>query len=229
VFEYYCRHYGFNSVELNSTFYVIPGLKSIARLLSRAPLDFKFAVKIHSSFTHERSFDELGRFSEIARLFKEEGKLLFFLAQFPYSFKKNQENIDFLYKLHEKFLYPELLFVEIRHDSWNAFARDTADFNFTLVDLPALPHLPRFSDWVNILKTRKQNSLYFRLHGRNMNWYEAGEKGRYDYLYNNEELETFAKGINDLSPMQITVFFNNCFLGKAIRSASGFRVIIENQ
>jgi len=229
VFDYYCKHYGFNSVELNSTFYVIPGFNSMERLLSKAPTDFKFALKVHRSVTHERRFDELGKFFAISRLFLEECKLLCFLAQFPYSFKRNEENIEFLYKLKEKFSNPELLFIEIRHDSWNSFAQDRNDFNFTLVDLPALPHLPQFSDWVKILKTRKQEVLYARFHGRNKNWYGADEKTRYNYLYTKEELVTFAKDILDLSSMHNRLFFNNCYMGNAMRNAIDFRMMFANE
>jgi len=228
VFDYYCKNYGFNSVELNSTFYAIPGFRSIASLLKRAPLDFKFAVKVHGSVTHERIFDELWKFLEVSRLFLEEGKLLCFLAQFPYSFKKTEENVDFLYKLNERFLYPELLFLEIRHDSWNAFAYEKTDFNFVLVDLPALPHLPKFSDWINILKTKRQKMLYARFHGRNKNWYEANEKTRYDYLYTKEELGAFAEDIIDISATQNVAFFNNCFLGKALRNAFEFKMMFTD-
>lgn len=226
VFDFYCKNYGFNTVELNSTFYVIPGFRSINKLLSKTSSDFKFAVKMHGSITHERSFEELGKFIDILNLFLEEGKLLFYLAQFPYSFKYSQENADFLYKLHEKCLYKELLFIEIRHDSWDIFAKEKSDFNFTLVDLPSLPHLPKFSDWVDILKARKQSSLYFRLHGRNMKWYEADEKTRYDYLYSKEELEVMLKEVSDLPTMHNAIFFNNCFLGKALRNAIEAKIML---
>lgn len=225
VFDYYCKHYGLNSVELNSTFYVIPGFSSMERLLSKAPQDFKFALKIHRSVTYERRFDELGKFLEISRLFSQENKLLCFLAQFPYSFKKNEENIEFLFKLKEKFSNPELLFIEIRHDSWNSFAQDKNDFNFTLVDLPALPHLPQFSDWVKILKARKQEVVYARFHGRNKNWYGANEKTRYNYLYSKEELEAFVKDLLDLSSMNNRLFFNNCYMGNAMRNAIDFQLM----
>jgi uncharacterized protein YecE (DUF72 family) len=98
-----------------------------------------------------------------------------------------------------------------------------------LVDLPALPHLPKFSDWVNILKTRKQKMQYVRLHGRNKNWYEADEKKRYDYLYTKEELDAFKKDIIDLSSVQNAIFFNNCFSGKALRNAFEFKTTIARQ
>lgn len=194
--------------------------------MSKTSSGFKFAVKVHGSITHERRFDELGKFMDILNLFLEEGKLLFYLAQFPYSFKYNQENANFLYKFQERCSHPELLFIEIRHDSWNVFAKEKSDFNFTLVDLPLLTHLPKFSDWVNILKTRKQNYLYFRLHGRNKNWYEADEKTRYDYLYTKEELEIMLRNISDFPTMQNAIFFNNCFLGKALRNALEAKIML---
>ncbi len=228
VFEYYCKYYGFNSVELNSTFYAIPGFRSIEKLLSRAPSGFKFAVKIHGSVTHEKRFDELWKFFEVSKLFMEQDKFLCYLAQFPYSFKMNSENVDFLHRLKEHFMNPDLLYIEIRHDSWNSFAQENSDLNFVLVDLPPLPHLPKFSDWVRIVRQKKQNMLYVRFHGRNKNWYEAGEKERYNYLYSKEELSNFAKEIIDLSYRSNSVFFNNCFLGQALKNAFDFRLTLPN-
>ncbi|MGB9695215.1 MAG: DUF72 domain-containing protein [Caldisericaceae bacterium] len=229
VFDFYCNHYHFNSVELNSTFYVIPGFSSMEKLLSKAPEGFKFAVKLHRSVTHERRLDELNKFLAVAGLFSEQNKLLCFLAQFPYSFKKTNENIEFLSKLKERFSNPEILFLEMRHDSWNSFAEQQSDFNFTLVDLPPLPHLPQFADWVQILRARKQKTLYARFHGRNRNWYGADEKTRYNYLYSNEELQGFAIEIKSLKSMHNRLFFNNCYMGNAMRNALDFRLFFTDQ
>jgi uncharacterized protein YecE (DUF72 family) len=229
LFDYYVKNYGFNSVELNSTFYAIPGVKSLQRLSNKAPERFKFAVKVHGSITHEQRLDDLYRFLEVSKVFLEDGKLLAFLAQFPYSFKKTDENISYLYRLKEAFAYSELLYIEIRHDSWNNFARSNYDFNFVLPDLPELPHLPRFSHWVQILKERKQDILYARFHGRNKNWYEADEKTRYDYFYSDEELITFKSAMESI-PYKIKAgFFNNCFLGKAGKNAFKFKGMINLQ
>jgi len=41
------------------------------------------------------------------------------------------------------------------------------------------------------------------LHGRNRNWYEAGEKERYNYLYTKEELESSRKEIIDFLLLKI--------------------------
>jgi len=89
-----------------------------------------------------------------------------------------------------------------------------------------LPHLPQFLGWIKILKTKSQNALYFRLHGRNRNWYEAGEKERYNYLYSKEELESFRKEIIDLPYIEDAVFFNDCYMGRAIRSAVDIKIIL---
>jgi len=64
------------------------------------------------------------------------------------------------------------------------------------------------------------------LHGRNRNWYEAGEKERYNYLYTKEELESSRKEIIDLPSIENTVFFSNCYTGRVIRSAGDIKIIL---
>ncbi|BAL81512.1 DUF72 domain-containing protein [Caldisericum exile] len=227
LFDYYIKNYGFNTVELNSTFYAIPGIKSVERLVNKAPHYFKFAVKVHASITHEQTLNDLWKFLEVSKVFINEGKLLAFLAQFPYSFKNTEENILYLYKLHDAFTYSNFLFIEVRHDSWNSFARTNNDFNFVVPDLPNLPHLPKFSDWIEILKGRKQEMLYARFHGRNKNWYEADEKTRYDYFYSDEELKAFKDAMESIPYSIKAGFFNNCFLGKAGKNAFRFKEMVD--
>lgn len=228
LFDYYCRTLGLDCVELNATFYTIPGFKSIGRLIEKSPEGFKFAVKVHGSITHERRLDELEKFLDISRLFMEQGKLLCFLAQFPYSFKYTPESVAYLLTLKEKFPYFDRLYIEIRHDSWRQFARSTSDFKFVLVDLPPLPKLPQYSDWIRIFREKTHKLLYFRLHGRNRNWYEADEKTRYDYYYSKDELSLFLQDIKEINAEEVCVFFNNCYVGKALRNALELRLMLKD-
>ena len=55
-FEYYCRH--FNTLELNTTFYRFPQLKTLQEWHTRSPDSFLFAVKAPRLVTHYKKFDD---------------------------------------------------------------------------------------------------------------------------------------------------------------------------
>jgi uncharacterized protein YecE (DUF72 family) len=65
---------------------------------------------------------------------------------------------------------------------------------------------------------------YLRLHVRNKEtWLKKGVETslRYDYLYHDEELQSFAETAKELSlrARMTFIMFNNCHLGYAIKNA----------
>jgi uncharacterized protein YecE (DUF72 family) len=68
AFRWYLNQ-GFNSVEINASFYRFPEESWIANWLSNSPKDFTFSVKVHRSITHynrlkgKRSVELWQRFS----------------------------------------------------------------------------------------------------------------------------------------------------------------------
>jgi uncharacterized protein YecE (DUF72 family) len=56
--EAYSRH--FNAVELNTSFYNMPGKKAFEGMVRKSGGQVRFAVKAHRSMTHERNTDEGG-------------------------------------------------------------------------------------------------------------------------------------------------------------------------
>lgn len=217
MFTYYCQLYKFNAVELNFTFYQMPSHKTILRLLRKSPPGFKFAVKLHGSITHEGNLDNISPFIESTKILAEEGKMIGYLAQFPYGFRRSLENEDFLFRLADT-VYP--LFVEFRHDSWLKFCETySGQFRFVVVDLPKMANL--FP-----LKVFNMGTVYVRLHGRNKNWFQADEKTRYDYNYSDHELMELAGLLNVPWLQTRYVFFNNCYRGQALRNALAFRDMV---
>lgn len=53
MLECYASH--FNFVEINSTYYHMPGSRLIESINKKTPDDFRFAVKLFGGFTHERT------------------------------------------------------------------------------------------------------------------------------------------------------------------------------
>jgi len=224
MFTYYWQHYGFNCVELNFTFYQMPSHKTIISLLRKSPGGFKFAIKLHGSITHDGTLSNIDNFIKNTRIIEEEEKLIGYLAQFPYTFKFNTENIDFLRKLAEK-LREYDLFIEFRNSSWVKrdeifyLKEEFSNLYFVIVDLPKIPGLyPLYIDY-----SKNDKLLYLRMHGRNPNWFKTDEKLRYDYNYSDEELLDITNLILHFFAPTRLVFFNNCYRGQALKNALSFR------
>ncbi|MCJ7666307.1 MAG: DUF72 domain-containing protein, partial [Actinobacteria bacterium] len=109
----------FNTVEINFTYYKIPGPHIFEAMASKVPEDFIFSVKMHSSMTHTRdcSPDDYRRYIDALAPLADSGKLGAVLMQFPWGFKLSASNMDYIGNLREKFGDMELC-VEFRHDSW---------------------------------------------------------------------------------------------------------------
>lgn len=225
-FAYYTER--FNTVEINSTYYGIPRPQVSENLVKRAPEGFDFMVKAHASFTHERESagEKRAQYLDAIRPYAESGKLAGLLAQFPYSFKFNQANLD--YVLSGRDYFPDhRLFVEFRHDSWYKrppyYTIRDAGLIWVSVDLPELSHLPK------PYALAEHDLCYIRLHGRNKEqWYGGGDR-RYDYLYSEAQLNEWKQKLAKLEgkAKRAYIFFNNCYRGQAVRNAKELIQLFE--
>lgn len=218
MFDHYVKHFGV--VEINSTYYRIPHPAVMANIEKKSPEGYEFIVKTPNDLTHKRRgiAPAVKEFSECLRPMEESGKLRGLLAQFPYSFKYNQDNLEYI-KTCRELLKEYPLFVEFRHNSWvNRTMYDTFrehDIGYVAVDEPPLRGLLK-PDLFNTTEVG-----YIRLHGRNAEqWWDGGAL-RYDYDYSREELEEWRQKINKLEnkAKKLFVFFNNCHLGQAVKNA----------
>jgi uncharacterized protein YecE (DUF72 family) len=71
-----------------------------------------------------------------------------------------------------------------------------------------------------------------RFHGRNKTAWErenVAASGRFNYLYNEEELKEWQARVKELSgkAKQLHVIFNNCYDDKAIRNARQIRLMLD--
>jgi len=229
MLEFYEQGLGFDAVELNFTYYSLPSAKTMESLMRRTGSDFQFVVRSHKDMTHEIWEDEgrkkLKDTSEAFRVFHEgikpleqSGKLGCVLIQMPSYFWPIPDNFRYVRRFPE--LLPGLpLVVEFRNRSW---VRDTAfrmleetDMGYCVVDEPRLPRLMPFDP------RRTSDIAYFRLHGRNQNWFKASRDERYNYLYSKEELGEFIEPVRKVTKGagRGYLFFNNCHAGAAARNA----------
>jgi len=226
LLSYYARL--FDTVEINVTYYRVPGPQMFAGMLRKVPSDFTFVLKLPKEMTHER--EKLGQiaapFARAAAPLVDAGRLGGLLAQFPWAFKPSSASIDHLRRLADALAGVKApVNVEFRHASW--YAEETyralrdLGLGFVNVDLPALPDLPPPS---NVLTS---DVAYYRLHGRNKaTWWSRGEGDvRYDYLYERSELEDWALRAEEgaACSQACFIFANNCHLGQSVVNALQLR------
>ncbi len=208
--NYYSRE--FNTCEVNSTYYAIPSLATMKAMVEKTDQDFLFSIKANQQMTHQRN-DNAAVFESFYQMLEPvtgAGKLGCVLAQFPYSFKPDRTNWDYLRLVRER-LGDLPVVIEFRNAGW----LDTGvfdwlrqlDLGFCCVDEPQLPNL-----LPPICEATSQTG-YIRFHGRNAAkwWHHEHAYERYDYSYSDEELAEWLTAIRKLDGMteNTFIFANN--------------------
>jgi uncharacterized protein YecE (DUF72 family) len=224
----YAKH--FNAVELNSSFYAIPGLKAFEGMVKKSEAKVRFSVKIPQEMTHKRDADDelYKRLLESVQPLRDVGMLGPFLAQFPYSFHRTPENRLYLKTLVEKFA-TEHLAVEFRHGSWdNDDVREglkTFKLISVSVDYPPLPGLPKSTLHLT------SDIAYVRMHGRNKEkWWDGKDQGeRHDYEYSPDELKPWVLQIKEREDelSQMYIMMQNTTKGHALKNLKMLKELFD--
>jgi uncharacterized protein YecE (DUF72 family) len=203
AFEWYISQ-GFNSVEINYSFYRFPQLTSIKFWQIKAPGDFTFSIKVHRSITHynrlkqPRSIELWDRFSKIFEPLQN--KIDFWLFQMPANFKFKPENLERVRSffnsggiMHQVVTRKKAV-IESRDSSWwNEPALkeiERAGIAFCSVDAPRLPN-----EIITI-----SDAIYLRLHGT---------KTWYNYLYPEERLKEIVSDMIAMGAQKKAIYLNN--------------------
>lgn len=209
--RFYARH--FDTVEVNATFYRLPGASMIEGWNRRLPPQFHMVAKGPRRVTHHHRLEDcaaplqrfLERVSALAPL-----KVL--LWQLPPSLHRDVERLErFLAQLPALPRHA----VEFRHASWwgdGAVAEALRRHNAAWVAV-SHPRLPG-----TVVPTA--DFLYVRFHG-------LGRR-LYDYDYAEAELQDWVERL--AGPRQgrtLYAFFNNDFHAHAVRNAGSFRAMLE--
>ena len=221
----------FNSLELNTTFYAIPDVRRMEEMAKKLPEEFNLHIKLPGTITHRRDVSTteicsiMKNFSDAISPLVGKGIVAGYLAQFPVSFKLNDENLSSL--LHIIKISPEPLFVEFRNKNWldekiiDIFRENNVGW--------VIPDAPQIHNLMPDEIIATSDVGYIRLHGRNeKNWYSK-EEDRYDYFYSDEELEEIFKISEQLfhrGVKKVFVYFNNCHRGQAAINAKKFAELI---
>lgn len=228
MLPFYEKELGFKATEINFTYYSIPSPKSFWSMIEKTSPDFEFAVKAHKSMTHDIKDKKSGKFLDNKEAFEkfavsvkplvDEGRLTAVLAQFPYSFYAVKDNYNYILAFKER-LKDIPLVVEFRNAYWHSqhslrFLEDNG-IGYCIVDGPKLRGLMPYNPTTTI------GLGYFRLHGRNKDWFNAPMEVRYDYLYSKNELKQFLPDVKNITKTagKTLLMFNNCHLGSAAKNA----------
>jgi uncharacterized protein YecE (DUF72 family) len=159
----------------------------------------------------------------------DSGRLGAILIQFPWSFKNEPRNREYLWGLQKRFQeFP--LVAEVRHASWiTGEILDTfAALGLGLCNIDQ----PLFHRSVKPTAHTTSAVGYVRLHGRNyQNWFspKADVRPRYDYLYRPEELEPWVARIKKVAQdaEETYAVTNNHNLGKATVNGLQFEAFLS--
>ena len=212
----------FNTVEINSSYYRIMPAAIFYHLERKVPADFKFVVKANQVMTHIRDKNEavFQEFESSLQPILKNNKLGCVLAQFPYSFHYNNDNLDYLLYVKERIDYTPLI-VEFRNNYWIKdlvfeFLKKN-EIGFCMVDQPPLKGL------ISPITVVTSPLGYIRFHGRNKEkwWQHEHAYQRYDYLYSEQELEEWVPKIKEVTRKtgDQYIFMNNHYKGKATKNA----------
>lgn len=229
----------FATVEINSTFYRPPSAKAAKSWAERVAerRDFRFTAKLYRRFTHERASawtaEEVDAVRDGLDPLAQADRLGALLLQFPWSFRNDEKNREWLRDLARAFRqYP--LVVEVRHISWNEpdFYRELSESGIGIVNLDQ----PMFHDSLPPAARATSPVGYVRVHGRNYkDWFRktAGRDERYDYLYSAKELRPWADRTRSLSQepgvTDVYVVNNNHFAGQAVVNALMLQAEVSGQ
>ena len=196
-FKWYINQ-GFNSVEINGSFYRFPTENWIKNWKNVSTKNFKFSIKVHRSITHytrlkgDKSINLWKRFKKSLEPLDE--SIAFWLFQFPSTFKYNQENIERIRIFRENTDLNNKAVIEFRDSSWwskvSVEELEKIKIPMCSVDAPLLPK--------KILNLN--NTIYLRLHG---------SKSWYNYLYSEKELKRIIDKLEKKSGNKKAIYLNN--------------------
>ncbi len=195
----------FDTVEINSSFYGPPLPKTTASWVRRVKDydDFRFTAKLWRRFTHERdkawTVGEVDQVRQGFDVMMKADRLGAVLMQFPWSFKRTEENMEWFGDVVRTFRrYP--LVAEVRHTSWLApeFLRMLVEDGVGFVNIDQ----PLYHNSIGPSTHVTSRVGYVRVHGRNYkDWFreKAGVEQRYNYLYEPDELEPWVERSREMA------------------------------
>lgn len=209
--SFYSKH--LRAVEINSTFYRKPTLKTLEKWVNETEDDFKFFIKIPKTISHIKKLAETKTDTKEFCQHISSGlnqKLAGFLFQLPPSYIFTEENLEKLINTVDE---DYLNVVEFRHSSWwNSEVFELLEKKNIVFSGVSIPK--DISD--DFIMNNKKFS-YYRLHGK---------PTMFKSEYSESELEQLAAEVRKFEGTSF-VFFNNTFGIAGIKNALFLSKIVE--
>ena len=213
---FYARH--FDTVELNSAFYRLPGIPAFRRWRAQVKADFLFAVKASRFLTHMKKLKDPG--DPLRRMLRRSrhlgptlGPVLF---QLPGFLRADLDRLDALLEAlaRQQYVRPLRAVLEVRHASW--------------LEAPVIERLRAgnvalcFHDWREQPVTAPVTAdfVYVRRHGTSPK--------RYHGSYATAMLRADARRVRAWrrAGLDVSMYFNNDFEGHAWRNARALAAML---
>lgn len=232
-------------VEVDTPFYGIPRLSTVAKWQKAVPARFQFILKANQIMTLHNEQDEGLSMDALKTAYREYRAMLkpltqhhqlkAILFQFPPFFERSTRNFHYLQRMVD--WLPGLpIAVEFRNQSWYEPGVKDAVFDF-LRDLGVAhvvvdePHALNDGVTFEPVVTNPQLAI-MRLHGRNQEgWSAKGPNWRGQrtlYRYNDQELADFKATVAQLQTQarEVCVIFNNNAGGDAADNALALKELL---
>ncbi|MEU1186452.1 DUF72 domain-containing protein [Streptomyces sp. NPDC005859] len=246
------RHYAerFPVVEVDATYYALPGERTSGLWTQRTPDGFVFDVKAFSLLTGHptraavlppglpddirgpKALDEVWRrFADGIRPLRDTGRLGAVLFQFPPWFRPGARATAFLAQYAERTAgWP--VCVEFRHPDWwrgeqeGATAHLLRSHGFAAVAVDMRQSLP--SAVPPVTPVTCERLAVVRLHGRSPAWGTGSKEDRFRHDYTDGELREWVPRARALAARaeRVHVLFNTCCGDSAVRAAERMRALL---
>jgi uncharacterized protein YecE (DUF72 family) len=216
----YLEHYvtSFDCVELNASFYRIPGVQTVEGWARRTPAPFRFCAKMSRFITHQKKLvdaaEPIRRFLSVFDPLRD--RLGPFLVQLPPSLRFDPGVAKAFLQLLASYRDTAEFALEARHDSW--FTPES----LSLLRRYGIPGVIADSGRRFAGTEAPMNAIvYLRFHGPD---------GRYHASYTTDALTAYAQKITGwlAEERQIWAFFNNDFDGHAVQNARELKALIDS-
>ncbi|MFD5406570.1 DUF72 domain-containing protein [Streptomyces griseorubiginosus] len=224
----------FPVVEVDGTFYALPGERNSRLWVERTPAEFVFDVKAYAVLTgHPARRAALAdvprgevwaRFAAGIEPLREAGRLGGVLFQFPPWFRPGARAERFLEETAERTAgWP--VQVEFRHPSWWQEQQEDltcallAKYGFAAVAVDMRQALP--ASLPPVTPVTSDRLAVVRFHGRSSSWGGGSKEERFRYDYSRAELAEWVPRVRALAERvdQVHVLFNNCCAAAAVHAA----------
>jgi uncharacterized protein YecE (DUF72 family) len=235
MLRFYAR--AFTAVEIDSTYYRVPGQATFAALAARAPRGFRFCVKMPGSATHVPDGTQRPLHADVALLRRNleplvaAGMLAALLMQFPNGFHPTAAAYAHIAELRSAFDGLAVA-AEFRNREWQTHG--TLEFLRALETGWVNVDMPQFDTLMHPGSDVTSGVGYIRFHGRNrQTWWTGTNVTRYDYDYGAEELGPWADRLVEIAAnpdvREVLSFFNNHRRGQAARNARMFAEMLRSR